>query len=169
MADFADKILTVDQAVRRREELSSSGRTMVFTNGCFDLLHSGHLAYLSEAKALGDFLLVGLNGDLSVRRLKGPERPVRDERERALMLAALVMVDGVTIFGEDTPLALIEAVKPDFLVKGGDWACGDIVGGPETLARGGQVRSLTLKRGWSTTALIERILAAYGHRREEAR
>ena len=162
MPDFTEKILTFDQAVRKRQELSRSGKTLVFTNGCFDLLHSGHLAYLAEARALGDFLLVGLNSDASVSGLKGPSRPIRDQEERALMLAALVMVDAVCVFGDPTPLALIEAVKPDILAKGGDWAPEDIVGGRETLARGGQVRSLVLKRGHSTTALIERIAAACG-------
>jgi D-beta-D-heptose 7-phosphate kinase/D-beta-D-heptose 1-phosphate adenosyltransferase len=165
MADFADKILTWDQAAQKRLELASSGRKLVFTNGCFDLLHAGHLAYLAEARSLGDYLLVGLNSDQSVRGLKGPRRPIRDEGERALMLAALVMVDGVAVFNEPTPLALIEAVKPDFLAKGGDWAVQDIVGGPETVARGGQVKSLIMKTGYSTTALIERILAAYGQGR----
>jgi rfaE bifunctional protein nucleotidyltransferase chain/domain len=169
MSGFPDKILTLAQALEVRAALAASGRRLVFTNGCFDLLHEGHLTYLAEARALGDHLLVGLNSDASTGRLKGPSRPVRDERERALMLAALVMVDTVTLFGEDTPLALIEALKPDILVKGGDWAVEDIVGGRETLARGGQVRSLTLTPGRSTTALIERIIAAYGRGRPEAR
>jgi rfaE bifunctional protein nucleotidyltransferase chain/domain len=168
MAGFADKILSAGQAVKKRQLLASAGQSLVFTNGCFDLLHSGHLSYLSQAKELGHFLLVGLNSDQSVRRLKGPSRPVRDERDRALTLAALVMVDGVVIFEEDTPLSLIEAVKPDFLVKGGDWSPADIVGGPETLARGGQVRSLAFERGRSTTSIIERILASRGARGERS-
>lgn len=159
MAGFSDKIIPIEKAVRIRGELSRSGKLLVFTNGCFDLLHEGHLNYLAEARNLGDFLLVGLNSDPSIRRLKGPTRPIRDQRERALMLAALVMVDAVVVFDQDTPLDLIETVKPDILVKGGDWAVKDIVGGPQTLARGGQVRSLTLTKNRSTTSLIERILS----------
>ena len=162
MAGYLSKVLTLPEALAKRAELSEAGRTLVFTNGCFDLLHYGHLDYLEQARALGDFLLVGLNSDASVRRLKGSSRPIRDELERASALAALVMVDAVVIFGEDTPLALIEALKPDFLVKGGDWAVEDIVGGPETVARGGRVASLVLKPGRSTTALIGRILEVCG-------
>jgi rfaE bifunctional protein nucleotidyltransferase chain/domain len=162
MCPFLLKIMTLDEALQKRQQLFRSGLKLVFTNGCFDLLHPGHLAYLSEARSLGDFLLVGLNSDSSIRRLKGPARPVLDENQRAQMLAALEMVDAVTVFQQDTPLELIETLKPDFLVKGGDWAVQDIVGGPQTLARGGEVRSLTLADGFSTTNLINKILRAHG-------
>ncbi|MDR2456704.1 MAG: D-glycero-beta-D-manno-heptose 1-phosphate adenylyltransferase [Deltaproteobacteria bacterium] len=158
MANFKEKIISAEKAAQIRTSLSEAGSKLVFTTGCFDLLHPGHLFYLAEAKALGDFLMVGLNSDDSIRRCKGPSRPVLGEDDRALMLAALVMVDGVVIFGEDTPLRLIEKIKPDVLAKGGDWAVQDIVGGPETLARGGEVKSLSYKEGLSTTSIIERIL-----------
>jgi D-beta-D-heptose 7-phosphate kinase/D-beta-D-heptose 1-phosphate adenosyltransferase len=158
MASYLSKILTLNDAQKSRAELTALGKKLVFTNGCFDLIHPGHLRYLSEARALGDFLLVGLNSDASVKRLKGAQRPIRPEEQRAEMLAGLCMVDGVTIFGEDTPLALIEAVRPDFLVKGGDWAPENIIGGPQVISWGGQVRSLTLAQGFSTTKLIEAIL-----------
>ncbi|MDR2367543.1 MAG: D-glycero-beta-D-manno-heptose 1-phosphate adenylyltransferase [Deltaproteobacteria bacterium] len=161
MAEYLKKILTLDGAVEARKNLAASGKKMVFTNGCFDLLHPGHLRYLDQARRLGDYLFIGLNSDGSIRRLKGPGRPVRGEGERAEMLAGLTMVDGLTIFNEDTPLSLIVTLRPDFLVKGGDWATQDIVGGKEVLAYGGEVRSLTLEKGFSSTALIERIALAH--------
>jgi D-beta-D-heptose 7-phosphate kinase/D-beta-D-heptose 1-phosphate adenosyltransferase len=160
MDDYRSKILTRSRAVERRAELASLGRRLVLTNGCFDLLHPGHLRYLDEARRLGDFLLIAVNSDESVRRLKGPERPVRSQAERLEMLAALVMVDAVTIFEEDSPLNLILALKPDFLVKGGDWAVEAIVGGPETESWGGRVMSLSLEPGFSTTDLIARVRGA---------
>jgi D-beta-D-heptose 7-phosphate kinase/D-beta-D-heptose 1-phosphate adenosyltransferase len=156
---YLAKILTQEEALARRLELAEAGQILVMTNGCFDLPHPGHLRYLEEARALGDYLLVALNDDLSIKRLKGPQRPIRPEGERAEMLAGLEMVDGVVSFAEDTPLRLIELIKPDVLVKGGDWAPADIVGGPETLARGGRVLSLSLTKGFSTTDLIARILS----------
>lgn len=138
------------------------GRTVVFTNGCFDLLHAGHADLLARAKALGDLLVVGLNDDASVARLKGPSRPVTPETQRAYVLASLACVDYVSLFAEDTPLELILAVKPDVLVKGGDWPVASIVGGEAVVARGGKVVSLPLVPGLSTTAVIERILARGG-------
>jgi rfaE bifunctional protein nucleotidyltransferase chain/domain len=159
---FSEKILTIDQAVKIRQDLKASQQTLVMTNGCFDLLHPGHLIYLEQARGLGDFLLVALNSDHSIRRLKGPTRPVRPENERAQMLAGLMMVSGVILFSEDTPLNLIKLIKPDILVKGGDWAVDDIVGGRETLDIGGQVKSLTMVSGYSTTALINKILDLSG-------
>jgi D-beta-D-heptose 7-phosphate kinase/D-beta-D-heptose 1-phosphate adenosyltransferase len=162
MGAYQKKILTLEGAIETKLHLTDSGQKMVFTNGCFDLLHPGHLRYLDQARSLGDYLFVGLNSDESIRRLKGPGRPVRNQDERAEMLAGLTMVDGLAIFDEDTPLAMILALKPDFLVKGGDWAVGDIVGGQEVLSYGGQVRSLTLEKGYSTTALIEKIAKAGG-------
>jgi D-beta-D-heptose 7-phosphate kinase/D-beta-D-heptose 1-phosphate adenosyltransferase len=159
MNSYASKILGLDKAKEIREALRASGRILVFTNGCFDLLHPGHLGYLEEARGLGDFLMVGLNSDSSVKGLKGPGRPIRPQEERALMLAGLGMVDGVVIFSEDTPLRLVEELRPDILAKGGDYPISQIAGGPETLARGGKVLSLSLLPGYSTTSLIARILS----------
>ncbi|KHK02751.1 D-glycero-beta-D-manno-heptose 1-phosphate adenylyltransferase [Desulfovibrio sp. TomC] len=137
------------------------GRTVVFTNGCFDLLHAGHVDVLTRARTLGDLLVVGLNDDASVVRLKGARRPITPVAERAYVLAGLACVDFVSPFAEDTPLELIEAVLPDVLVKGGDWPVSAIVGGDVVTARGGRVASLPLAPGLSTTAVIERIIARY--------
>lgn len=134
------------------------GDRIVFTNGCFDILHRGHVEYLQEAAALGDRLVIGLNSDASVRRQgKGADRPINDQESRAKVLAALRLVDAVVIFEEDTPLNLIEAARPDVLVKGGDWSADRIVGAESVKAWGGEVRSLSLVEGFSTTALVERI------------
>lgn len=138
------------------------GRTVVFTNGCFDLLHAGHADLLARARALGDLLVVGLNDDASVARLKGPSRPVTPQDQRAYVLASLACVDYVSLFAEDTPLELILAAQPDVLVKGGDWPVASIVGGEAVAARGGKVVSLPLVPGLSTTAVIERILSRGG-------
>ena len=137
------------------------GRTVVFTNGCFDLLHPGHVRSLREARGFGDVLVVGLNSDRSVARLdKGPGRPVLGEDERAELLAALATVDYVTIFDEDTPLELIRAVEPDVLVKGGDWNEAEIVGAEFVRARGGRVERMTYHPGLSTTEVLRRIRSA---------
>jgi rfaE bifunctional protein, domain II len=136
--------------------LRTQKKKIVFTNGCFDLLHVGHVRYLQEAKALGDVLVVGINSDASVKRLKGPTRPVQNESDRAEILAALGAVDMTVIFTEDTPENLIHAVKPDILVKGGDWAIDQIVGAPFVMANGGQVMSLQFIDGKSTTKIIEK-------------
>ena len=134
------------------------GDRIVFTNGCFDILHRGHVEYLQEAASLGDRLVIGVNSDASVKRQgKGPERPLNDQDSRAKVLAALRLVDAVVIFDEDTPLALIEAIVPDVLVKGGDWTEDRIVGGDIVRKNGGEVRSLKLVDGFSTTALVEKI------------
>lgn len=131
---------------------------IVFTNGCFDILHRGHVEYLQEAAALGDRLVVGVNSDASVRRLgKGDDRPLNDQDSRAKVLAALRCVDAVVIFDEDTPLELITALQPDVVAKGGDWKPEQIVGADVVKARGGEVRSLKLVDGFSTTALVEKI------------
>jgi rfaE bifunctional protein nucleotidyltransferase chain/domain len=131
---------------------------IVFTNGCFDILHRGHVEYLQEAAALGDRLVVGVNSDASVRRLgKGDDRPLIDQDSRAKVLAALRCVDAVVIFDEDTPLELITALQPDVVAKGGDWKPEQIVGADVVNARGGEVRSLKLVDGFSTTALVEKI------------
>ena len=139
------------------EELASHrNQKIVFTNGCFDLLHVGHIRYLQEARAQGDFLVVGVNSDASVKRLKGPTRPIQNESDRAEILSALGAVDAVVIFTEDTPANLIEAVRPNILVKGGDWKPDQIVGGPFVLSYGGEVRSLQFVDGKSTTKIIEK-------------
>jgi len=130
---------------------------IVFTNGCFDILHLGHLTYLEEAAKLGDVLVVGLNSDESVRRLKGPSRPVFPQEARARMLAALEFVEAVLIFEEETPLRLIEKIRPDVLVKGGDYTLETIVGADLVRSYGGQVEVLPLVPGYSTTALIHRL------------
>lgn len=130
---------------------------IVFTNGCFDLLHVGHIRYLQEAKSLGDKLIVALNSDASVQKLKGPTRPVQQELDRAEIMAALACVDYVTIFGEQTPLEIIELLKPDILVKGGDWTPDKIVGSAFVLKNGGQVKSLAFQPGRSTSSIIEKI------------
>ena len=134
------------------------GDRIVFTNGCFDILHRGHVEYLQEAAALGDRLVIGLNSDASVKRQnKGPERPLNDELSRAKVLAALRLVDAVVIFDQDTPLELIQAIGPDVLVKGGDWPEDKIVGADLVKSRGGSVHSLKLVDGFSTTGLVEKI------------
>jgi len=139
-------------AVRWREAQSG---LVVFTNGVFDLLHVGHVDLLTAARGLGDRLIVGLNSDESVRRLKGPSRPVRTEAERAYVLAALEAVDAVTVFGEDTPLELVKALHPDVLVKGGDYSLDTIVGRTEVESWGGRVHVIPLTAGHSTTRIIE--------------
>jgi rfaE bifunctional protein nucleotidyltransferase chain/domain len=134
------------------------GDRIVFTNGCFDILHRGHVEYLQEAASLGDRLVIGVNTDSSVKRLnKGSDRPINDEGSRAKVLAALRLVDAVVLFDQDTPLELIQAIGPDVLVKGGDWTEDQIVGAAHVRAHGGEVRSLKLVDGYSTTALVERI------------
>jgi rfaE bifunctional protein nucleotidyltransferase chain/domain len=132
-------------------------KTIVFTNGCFDILHQGHLYALSQAASEADYLIVGVNSDESVRKLKGKDRPVNDEQSRALLLAALLMVDAVIIFEEDTPLNLINAILPEVLVKGGDYTIDQIVGAKEVIAHGGKVVVNPILPGFSTTALIEKI------------
>ncbi len=133
-------------------------KKIVFTNGCFDILHAGHVQYLEDAKACGDVLILGLNSDASVSRLKGPTRPVNSEMDRAFVLAGLKSVDYVVIFEEDTPYNLIDALIPDVLVKGGDWAVKDIVGADVVIDNGGEVKSLLFRDGLSTTNVIDKIL-----------
>ena len=133
------------------------GLKVVFTNGCFDLLHYGHIHYLAEARSLGDKLIVGLNSDASVSRLKGAHRPIKDEQNRQFILAALACVDAVVVFDKDTPYELIQLVKPHFLVKGGDWQPKDIVGSDIVLTDGGKVLSLPFVEGHSTTTLEAKI------------
>lgn len=145
------------QATETVGRVQQQGWEVVFTNGCFDLLHYGHLYYLAQARELGDFLVVGLNSQQSVSRLKGKHRPIKDEQTRAHALAALQFVDLVVRFDEDTPLALIQRLRPDILVKGGDYELEQIVGAPEVQAWGGRVLTLPFVEGYSTTALEEKI------------
>ncbi len=135
---------------------------IVFTNGVYDLLHRGHVEYLEEARALGDRLVVGMNTDASVRRLKGPSRPIVAQDDRAAVIRALACVDLVVLFDDDTPLRLIEAVQPDVLVKGADYAVADIVGREVVEARGGLVTTIALREGLSSSALVERIRSGRG-------
>ncbi|MBT3784694.1 D-glycero-beta-D-manno-heptose 1-phosphate adenylyltransferase [bacterium] len=141
-------------------QLKNKGK-LVFTNGCFDLLHGGHVQYLKEAAALGESLIIGLNSDDSVRRLKGRERPILSQEERASILTALWAVKAVVIFSQDTPLELIQAIVPDTLVKGGDWSVEQIVGSEFVLKNGGTVKSLPYLEGSSTTGIVERVLERY--------
>jgi len=134
------------------------GKKIVFTNGCFDLLHVGHVRYLQEARALGDYLVVALNTDASVRKLKGKDRPVQTQDDRAEILSALECISAVTFFDEATPLHVIEKISPDVLVKGGDWPIEKIVGAEFVMKKGGVVKSLPFHPGRSTTGLIEKIL-----------
>ena len=150
----SDKVMSWDQA--RRWRTSQRGR-VVFTNGVFDLLHPGHVDLLHAARGEGDVMLVAVNSDASVKRLKGDSRPVRTEAERALVLAALGAVDAVVVFEQDTPLELIKAVEPDVLVKGGDYTEATVVGAPEVRARGGRVVIVPLTPGQSTTAIVEKL------------
>ena len=138
-------------------ELRQAGRTIVFTNGVFDLLHPGHVRYLQQARDLGGALVVGVNGDGSVRRNKGAGRPINPERERAEVLAALACVDAVVIFDEDTPARIIQVVQPDILVKGADWPADQIVGRDTVEARGGRVVLMQVESGYSTTSIVERV------------
>ena len=140
--------------------LKRLGKKVVFTNGCFDILHVGHVRVLKEAKSLGDILVVGLNRDASVKGLKGPERPVTNENDRAEVLCALAVVDYAIFFKENTPEKLIHAVRPDFLVKGGDWKKKDIAGAAFVESYGGKVIALRFTKGYSSTKLIEKIFAA---------
>jgi rfaE bifunctional protein nucleotidyltransferase chain/domain len=150
---------TQSEAVALVNRQRESGRTIVFTNGVFDLLHVGHLRYLQHASELGDVLIVGVNSDRSVRAIKGPSRPITAEAERAEILEALACVDGVVVFDEDTPLDLIEALQPDILVKGADWAEDAIVGREIVQARGGRVVRVAMEPGHSTTRMVDRIRA----------
>jgi len=153
----ADKITTLDALLRRVAAWRARGDTIVFTNGCFDLLHAGHVTYLEAARRLGQRLIVGLNTDRSVRALKGPGRPVIHEHDRARVLAALEAVDAVILFDEDTPLALIEALRPDVLVKGSDYREDQVVGGTQVRAWGGRVELVPLVPGRSTSGIVARI------------
>ena len=151
------KILTQPELERKLAQWRLLGKTIVFTNGCFDILHAGHIASLTEAAKYGDLLIAGLNADASIKGLKGPNRPVNDENARALLLASLVMVDAVVLFSDPTPLQLILTIQPDVLVKGGDYAIEDIAGAKEVIEWGGKVILNPIVEGFSTTSIINKI------------
>jgi len=149
--------MSKNEAIALVGRLRAAGRTVVFTNGVFDLLHPGHVRYLQQARRLGDALIVGVNSDRSVRANKGPERPITPEHERVEILEALACVDGAVIFDEDTPHDIISALQPDVLVKGADWAADAIVGRDIVEARGGRVVRMPVETGYSTTSILEKI------------
>ncbi len=151
------KIITTEQAKRKIAQWHMLGKTVAFTNGCFDILHRGHIFSLSQAAGEADFLVVGLNSDASTRRLKGDSRPINDEQSRALMIAAIEVVDAVVIFEEDTPRELIVDLQPDVLVKGGDYTVEQIAGAKEVMAKGGRVVINPIVEGFSTTGLVQKI------------
>jgi len=151
------KILDLSAAKNKVITWQAEGQKVVFTNGVFDLLHIGHLTYLAKAADLGHKLIIGLNADSSVKRIKGEDRPVNDQNSRAALLAALFFVDAVTIFDEDTPQNLIATLLPDILVKGADYAVENIVGAKEVLANGGEVKTITFVDGYSSTSIINKI------------
>ena len=156
---ISQKIFTLKPLCNQVYAWKMKGKTVAFTNGCFDILHEGHIFSLSQAALAADYLIVGLNSDASTRALKGPERPINQEQSRALLLATLAMVDAVIIFDQPTPLELITAIQPDVLVKGGDYTLEQIVGAKEVIAAGGKVEINPLVAGFSTTGLIIRIKA----------
>lgn len=153
----ASKIKAKKEAKEQVELWQKAGKKVVFTNGCFDILHLGHIDYLEKAQALGDFLVIGLNADSSVRLLKGPHRPINSEYERARLLAALAFIDLVILFKSETPKELITYLIPDILVKGSDYQLENIVGAKEVIDNGGEVKTLAFISGYSTTSIIEKI------------
>lgn len=154
---LAKKIFLKEDLQAQIQEWKAAQKKIVFTNGCFDLIHPGHIAYLNEAASLGDVLVIGLNTDRSVKVLKGEHRPINDEFSRSQLIASMFFVDAVVFFDEQTPINLINALKPDVLVKGGDYQIDTIVGAKETLARGGKVKVLSFLPGYSSTAIIDKI------------
>ena len=151
------KICDLPQMRSQVAAWQQEGKKVVFTNGVFDLLHIGHITYLAKASELGEKLIIGLNADSSVRRIKGEDRPVNDQNSRAALLAALFFVDGIVVFEEDTPLNLIATLLPDILVKGADYAIENIVGGKEVIANGGEVKTIDFVEGYSSTSIIQKI------------
>jgi D-beta-D-heptose 7-phosphate kinase/D-beta-D-heptose 1-phosphate adenosyltransferase len=152
-----NKIFTLTSIILQLNRWRLLGKKIVFTNGVFDILHQGHIASLSEAASYGNILIVGVNADASVKRLKGETRPINSEQSRALLIASLVMIDAVLIFEEDTPLHLITNILPDVLVKGGDYTVEQIVGAKEVIANGGEVKIAPIVEGFSTTRIIEKM------------
>jgi D-beta-D-heptose 7-phosphate kinase/D-beta-D-heptose 1-phosphate adenosyltransferase len=157
MIAYRKKIRSLEETKKELDRLRENGAKVVFTNGCFDILHPGHARYLSQARSLGDVLVVAVNSDRSVRAIKGDKRPVMPEAARTELVAALAFVDGVLIFDEDTPLKVIEHLVPDVLVKGGDWKEEDIVGADVVKKAGGKVTTIPFEEGYSTTSLIDKI------------
>lgn len=157
VSSIPDKIFTLSGLQSQLKRWRLQNKKIVFTNGVFDILHEGHIASLSEAAAHGHILIVGVNADASVKRLKGESRPIHNENSRALLLASLVLTDAVIIFEEDTPLNLITAILPDVLVKGGDYTLEQIVGAKEVMANGGEVKIAAILEGFSTTSIIEKM------------
>ena len=157
LTTIKNKLLSREALETKLAEWRSAGETIVFTNGCFDILHRGHVEYLAQAADLGDKLIIGLNTDASVKRLKGESRPVNDEKSRALLLSALQFVDAVVFFDEDTPYELIKQVQPDILVKGNDYKPEEIVGYDIVTAKSGKVLTINLVEGFSTTNIIKRL------------
>lgn len=154
---MVSKLFTLKRLRPVLEKLRRQGKKIVFTNGCFDILHAGHVMYLDQAKRFGDFLVLGLNSDESVRKIKGPERPINILKDRATVLSGLSSVDAVVVFEEETPHQLIVKVRPDVLVKGADWKVEDIAGAKEVLAGGGTIRRIRLLKGRSTTHVIHQL------------
>lgn len=152
-----EKIYQLDELTRQVSRWKLKNKTIVFTNGVFDILHKGHISSLSQAASLGDILIVGVNSDASVKRLKGPTRPVNEQDARCLLLASMVMTDAVILFEDDTPLNLIKAVMPDVLVKGGDYTVEQIAGAKEVIENGGRVVLADMLDGISTTRIIEKL------------
>lgn len=152
------QLVTVVELQEKLSPLRGKSK-IVFTNGCFDILHVGHVRYLQQAKSLGDLLVIGLNADASVKRLKGPDRPIQSQADRAEVLCALNCVDFVCVFDQDTPYDLIKSIRPNILVKGGDWPVEKIIGSDVVLATGGKVQSLPFHEGRSTTKILEKILS----------
>jgi D-glycero-beta-D-manno-heptose 1-phosphate adenylyltransferase len=151
------KIFDLPTLLQKLHAIKICGKSIAFTNGVFDLLHEGHLTSLAQAASFADFLVVGLNADASVKKIKGPNRPINNENSRQLIIASLQIVDAVVLFNADTPLELIKAIKPDFLVKGGDYTVDTVVGAQEVIALGGQVKIVPLLEGFSTTKIIASI------------
>lgn len=152
-----NKLFTLDTLKTEVEKWKQAGQKVVFTNGCFDLLHVGHISYLAAAAALGNKLIIGLNSDASTKRLKGPTRPINNEYSRSIMLAAIFFIDAVMLFEEDTPLQTIKTILPDVLVKGGDYTISQIVGANEVIDNGGEVKVIDFLNGYSSTNIIEKI------------
>lgn len=154
---LTDKISDLPSLNMKRQSWAIEGKKVVFTNGVFDLLHIGHITYLAKAAELGDKLIIGLNADSSVTRIKGESRPVNDQSSRAAILAALFFVDAIVVFEEDTPLNLISTLLPDYLVKGADYSIDNIVGAKEVIANGGEVKTINFVEGYSSTSIINKI------------
>ena len=156
-----NSLIQLDKLISIRQELKQKGKKVVFTNGCFDILHAGHVDYLRKAKECGDILIVGLNSDSSVKTIKGSQRPIVPQSERAYILSNLKSVDYVILFEESTPLKLIESIIPDVLVKGADWSIDNIVGKDVVEKHGGEIKTIKFITNQSTTNIIEKVLAAY--------